>query len=389
MGTLTPKTASKAPGTQKVAPIVKRPPPPPPGLFPTAYAITLDPVPATMTTAFNTIENKAAYKDVFFALVDMTGPNPIYFGHKDEKQTFIASTAKFAVLYVAIWLRYTLRENAKHITAVDIPDLTNKLKALFNGVARPFGTRFSSHTWPPDIDNIFEITGNPAQGWKVEFTQDRNYSGANRATSLTALGPSHGSTLSVMKTLGFRDCLELMVGWSDNNATARCINSLGFDYINETFIRGGFYDKNPTTGGGLWISRNYAGLNIGSDFQGVSSQSGNAKQLARLMTLAVQKKLVDLRGSNDLLDISDKVNQVTGAISSWIYNKLLSKGKTITEAYSKLGDALGLRSEITYINETLNGKSLKYVISIARSTSSTTIENLGVELAGMIAAAHP
>ena len=296
MGTLTPKTASKAPGKQKVAPIVKAPAvkPPPPGLFPTPYVIALDPAPAAMTTAFDTIKNKSAFKNILFALADLTGTKPIYFGHKDDQQTFIASTAKLAVMYVAIWLRYTLRENAKYITATDILDLTNKLKALFTPVARPFGTRFQSHTWPPDLDDMFEITGNPAQGWKIEFTQDRDYNIANRTASLATLGPKHGVSLNVIKTLGFRDCIELMIGWSDNNATARCINALGFDFINETFVRAGFYDKNPATGGGLWISRNYAGLQLGADLQGVSPQSGTAKQLTRLMILAVQKKLFDI-----------------------------------------------------------------------------------------------
>lgn len=392
MGTLTPKTASKAPGKQKVAPIVKAPavPPPPPGLFPTAYVIVEDPAPAAMTTAFDTIKNKSAFKNVLFALSDLTGPKPIYFGHKDNQQTFIASTAKIAVMYVAIWLRYTLRENAKHITATGIPDLTNKLKGLWSGVARPFGNRFSSHTWPPNLDDMFEITGNQSQGWKIEFTQDRDYSIANRTAALAALGPKHNASLNVIKTLGFRDCIELMIGWSDNNATARCINSLGFDFINETFVRAGFYDKDPVNGGGLWISRNYAGLQLRADLQGISPQSGTARQLVRLMTLAVQKKLFDIPSSNDFLLISDKMQTYPpNAVYSWIAGKLFAKGKNVTKVYSKLGFAAGVTSEVTYIKEDVGGKEISYVIGVSRATSDTSIENLSVELADMVAAAHP
>ena len=389
----TPRTASKAPGKSKVAPIVKKPspPPPPPGLLPSAYTLTYDATPATLTTAFNTLKAKNAYKNMKFAIADLTGAKPVYLGHKDTDQIFIASTTKLAVMYAALSLRYTVRQNAKTMDAADGADLLSKLHTKWTADPRPFGTRFQSQPWPPKLANIFTASGSKALGWKIDFTADRDYSaGPNRNTALGVLAPFHNKSLTTLNGIGFRDRIELMIGWSDNNATGSCVNALGYDFLNGSFESAGFYDRHPTNGGGLWISRNYAGNNMGSDFQGASAQSGTAKSLVKLMVLAATKKLYDSVGNDDFLMISDNITYwAPNQIGSNILDGIRSKGYSVTVCNCKLGYANGYYSEVANISMNVNGKDLKYVIGISYGTSSAALENLSGDLAKLIADAHP
>ena len=88
--------------------------------------------------------------------------------------------------------------------------------------------------------------------------------------------------------------LRLMIAKSNNAATTRVIEILGYDKIAETMTRNkyGFYDI--YNGGGLWVGKKYAkaGKKNPDPLKGLS-HAANVDQVARFYTMLAYGKLVD------------------------------------------------------------------------------------------------
>ena len=314
------QTASREKVRQIIKPTIAGPPP---GLFPTPF-ILLDnntDENSILRQEFDFVKAKTKFKKLPFALIDYTGSTPFYLGHNDKKQTFIASMAKIGVLFSALWLRKTARENARKSTANTLFEVLDELTTKWTLLPKPFPERFiknkiPSKTWPPNLKDIFDGQKLPNGEWKLDFKSDHNFKLPDRRDSLASLNTFAGmseKTAALKKAkraainpLGFRDRLELMTSWSDNIAAASCINALGYQFINGCLEKAGFYNRDKTTGGGLWMSLNYDGAPDGSDFQQTTAQGGTAQVVANTMWLAVNKKLIDLEASEDWLMMTDK-----------------------------------------------------------------------------------
>jgi beta-lactamase class A len=88
--------------------------------------------------------------------------------------------------------------------------------------------------------------------------------------------------------------LRLMIAKSNNAATTRVIELLGYDRIAETMERNkyGLYDR--FDGGGLWVGKKYAksGARNPDPLKGLS-HAANVDQVARFYTMLAYGKLVD------------------------------------------------------------------------------------------------
>lgn len=362
------------------------PPAPPPGLFPTAYTFTSGAVPQALSDAFNLVKAQTKFKNLGFAIIDCTSSTPVYIGHNDNKHALIASTGKISILFAAFWLRKTVRENAKGVNAADANALFDTLKATWAPVPQPYPGKFAGHMWPPDLHKIFTATKTSPGQWNIDFTSDHDYSEDEREESRNKIAPMHNKPLSVINGLGFRDRLELMIGWSDNNASGSCINAMGFQFVNGCLLNAGFFKSDPG-GGGLWLSGNYAGKSYASEFstmnpQKITTQGGTPDAIARFMYLLITKKLVDLDAANEMV-------MMMSYNGSWVENELTAKGHSVGLWLAKVGVAGGKWTEATYIEEDKNGKTLKYVMAPCFATSEAGLKELAVALAGVVAAAHP
>lgn len=394
-------TQTASPGEKDLIKIQKQstPPAPPPGLFPPVQNFVMNGVATqAMTDAFNAVKANAKFKDLRFALIDVTGPAPVYLGHNDTKHTFIASTAKIAVLFAAFWLRKTVRENAKGVNAADKNALFDGLKISWTGTPQKYPGKFSGHAWPPDLHTIFNATKKGNGEWDIDFTADFDYSEFARGQSLLNVAGKHGKSLSIINGLGFRDRLELMIGWSDNNAAGSCINALGFQFVNGCMSAAGFFDDNSTTVGGLWLSGNYAGTSFENDFsnkspQKITTQGGNADVLARFMALLIKRKLVDAEASQEMLLVMDRI--VADELwdkdynTSWARDELEKKGKVISQCFAKVGVFGANFSEATYVSEDADSGMLRYAIGCAKAPTEQRLKDLAVALSGVVAAGHP
>jgi hypothetical protein len=278
------QTASKDKLRRIIKPTAPVNPGPPPGFFPTPFTLLNDNADPNSVLAqeFAHLKTISKYKNLPFALIDFTGNQPVYLGNNDKKQTFIASMAKIGVLFAALWLRKTVRENARKSTAATLTEVLDELTAKWANEPKPFSERFKkntipSSTWPPDLKQIFQGKRLPNGDWQLDFKEDHNFKMPDRRASLAALNTfakmsEKTEALKKLKRaainpLGFRDRLELMIGWSDNIGAASCINTLGYQFINGCLEKAGLYNRDKTTGGGKWMSLNYDGALDGLDFQ--------------------------------------------------------------------------------------------------------------------------
>lgn len=377
-----------SPAAEKLRKIEKKapPPPPPPGLFPAAYSFKSGNIPAAMQTAFDAVKSKTQFENLGFAIIDMTSTAPVFIGHNENKHALIASTGKIGILFAAFWLRKTVRENAKGIDAADTHALFDTLKAIWAAVPEPYPGKFAGHAWPPKLHEIFKATKKGPGDWDIDFTSDMDYSAANRQASLALLAPQHNKPLALINALGFRDRLELMINWSDNNASGSCINAMGFQFVNGCLLHAGFFENSPT-GGGLWLSGNYAGKSYAAEFssmtpQKITTQGGTADAIVRFMYLLVKRQLVDTAASEEMY----MMMEYNG---SWVENELTDKGHKVGVWLAKVGVAGAKWTEATYIEEEVNGKLLKYALAPCFAGNEATLKALALALAKVVAAAHP
>ncbi len=146
----------------------------------------------------------------------------------------------------------------------------------------------------------------------------------------------------------FLDWFRLMLRWSNNEAASNCIRALGYPYINGVLGAAGFFHKSSRTGlwlsgdylGNDWLKGNCAGQPLSprwAHLQGreVTNFAGTAFQVARLLTLLAQGRLVDKDSSAAMLGLMTGV----AGIGSYIRGALAGAAppRTFTAIASKIG----------------------------------------------------
>ncbi|KAA2219823.1 serine hydrolase [Maribacter flavus] len=108
------------------------------------------------------------------------------------------------------------------------------------------------------------------------------------------------------ETIEVKKDMRLMISKSDNAASTRMIDRLGYDKIEEvmTDSKYAFYDEE--TGGGLWVGKRYGG---GGDTHREPlknlSHAASVSQVCRFYYLLAHGKLVNERRSKQMLDIME------------------------------------------------------------------------------------
>jgi hypothetical protein len=300
------------------------------------------------------------------ALVDVTDPSaPVYAGIRDEDTVFIASMAKIAALYAAFELRKQLQDAISAVpTSVPVADLIAEVRRtwqpLLDATKPNDPAAFSGF---PSLSEIFDITPS-SSSWSVKFTTKGN---------IGTLADAESAEWPVLKgKFGFRELLELMARFSNNDASARCITALSYEYIHGALTSAGLYNQAT---GGLWLGAPYphkpgAALTetlwatepLNSERnQSRKFQTGSAEAAARMFTLLGQGKLVDAPASGEMLDMLN-----TGT-NDFIKNALTDASRDVNSIRTKIGVIDKLYwSQTSLVERNLidHGKPIRYVISI-------------------------
>jgi len=256
----------------------------------------------------------AAKKDKYaFAVVDLTehpggAPSPAYAGVGDTRFMFIASLAKILPLYAA----YQLRSDLRYLK-VEL-ELLNSGPVDINRLAVQARLRYDSmrassiNLGLPKIETFFEIKSNGV----VDFTSEiKSDSELDTFHQLSLDRPGVRGDRTQIEARKARELLRLMAGWSDNIAASLVIRALGFKYLWSLTNRSGLYrsgwnrltghDTGPLGSRGLFIGRDYGGLNWGNGSErripnapiGPPTQAGTARSVAYLLTMLAQERLLN------------------------------------------------------------------------------------------------
>jgi hypothetical protein len=316
--------------------------------------------------------------DLTLALVDLTDPSaPVLAGIKDQDTVFIASMAKIAALYAAFELRKQLQDA---ISAVPVSTSVASLIAEVRKTWQPLldatkpNDRAAFNGFP-SLSEIFDIRPSGST-WNVKFTTKGD---------IGTLPDGEFAEWPLLKDkFGFKELLELMARFSNNDASARCITALSYEYIHGALANAGLYNQAT---GGLWLGAPYPhkpGAALTESLwaaeplnnernQSRKFQTGSAKAAATMFTLLAQGKLVDATASSEMLDMLDT------RTNDFVRNALAadtlpdgSPARPIKSIRTKIGVIdKSYWSQTSLVERDLqdHGKPVRYVISILNNNS--------------------
>jgi len=316
--------------------------------FPSAYSLTFDTSNASLNTCQTTASTPAAVKDLCGVEVDLTGnpANPLYAGHNDNDMLYVGSMAKVFGMYVAFELKSRVEKQAKNMIANGLSTSTPGWESKVYDELKK--------AWKPKLDAKFPSlpSGMPdfAQILKLSTTGDASFPVQKTAADIDRIG-ENGTPEGA-----YGDWMKSMMRWSNNEAAGKCIFPLSYSYINGVLDSAGFFDASAKKG--LWVSGDFRGNDwvkgpgnkggqpLASRFASVqgrtkSNFTGTAFQVARLLTLMAQGKLVDATASNDMINTMSQ-----GILDS-------STGKKGTNNF--IADALAAASPARPVSQ-INGK---------------------------------
>ena len=300
------------------------------------------------------------------ALVDVTDAGaPVFVGINADDTVFIASMAKIAALYAAFELRKRLQDG---ISGVPVATPLNAVIAQVKRTWQPLidakkpkdAAAFAGF---PNLTEIFDITPS-GSSWSVTFTTKGN---------INTLGDKESAQWpSLNGKFGFKELLLLMASFSNNDAAARCITALSYEYINAALVSAGLYENGK---GGLWLAAPYphkpgAALTENLWMQEPLNKDSNisrryqvssAKAAAMMFTLLAQRKLVDATSSDEMLDF------LQAGTNDFVQNALVAASRDVNSIRTKIGVIDKLYwSQTSLVERNLqdHGKPIRYVISI-------------------------
>jgi len=300
------------------------------------------------------------------ALVDVTDPAaPVFAGIRAEDTVFIASMAKIAALYAAFELRKRLQDGISGVpVTTPVPALIAQVKKtwqpLIDAKKPKDAAAFAGF---PNLTDIFDITPSGAS-WSVTFTTKGD---------INTLADKESAQWPLLNgKFGFKELLLLMASFSNNDAAARCITTLSYEYINAALVVAGLYQNGK---GGLWLAAPYphkpgAALTETLWMQEPLNKDPNttrryqvssAKAAAAMFTLLAQRKLVDATSSDEMLDF------LQAGTNDFVQNALVDASRDVNSIRTKIGVIDKLYwSQTSLVERNLvdHGKPIRYVISI-------------------------
>lgn len=315
------------------------------------------------------------------ALVDVTDPAaPVLAGIRAEDTVFIASMAKIAALYAAFELRKRLQDAISGVpVATPVPAIIAQVKKTWQPLLdtqKPKNA--AAFTGFPNLTDIFDITPS-GSSWSVTFTTKGD---------INTLADKEGAGWPLLNgKFGFKELLLLMASFSNNDAAARCITTLSYEYINAALVEAGLYENGK---GGLWLAAPYphkpgAALTETLWMQEPLNKDPNttrryqvssAKAAATMFTLLAQRKLVDATPSDEMLDF------LQAGTNDFVRNALANASRDVNSIRTKIGVIDKLYwSQTSLVERNLvdHGKPIRYVISILNNKAPFLLTKATIE----------
>jgi hypothetical protein len=315
------------------------------------------------------------------ALVDVTDPAaPVFAGIRAEDTVFIASMAKIAALYAAFELRKRLQDGISGVpVATPVPALIAQVKKTWQPLIDAKKTKdAAAFAGFPNLTDIFDITPSGAS-WSVTFTTKGD---------INTLADKESAQWPLLNgKFGFKELLLLMASFSNNDAAARCITTLSYEYINAALVMAGLYENGK---GGLWLAAPYphkpgAALTENLWMQEPLNKDPNttrryqvssAKAAAAMFTLLAQRKLVDATSSDEMLDF------LRAGTNDFVQNALVDVSRDVNSIRTKIGVIDKLYwSQTSLVERNLvdHGKPIRYVISILNNKAPFLLTRATIE----------
>ena len=373
-----------------------------------AYRLGLEMTNQELSKCAGAVENDADLSPMCGAVVDLTGnPElPAFYANNPVDMLYVGSLAKIYPMYVAFELRRRVQEQAKDMIKLGLSTSTArwerqvfaalekawkpKLRAKFPKLPQDFPKLADIFVLSPTGDVRFAENDPPLTDADLDFRPPNPTPGRPRISPEFKNPPGK-----------FHDWMRLMLRWSNNKAASKCIRALTYPYINGVLAAAGFFD--PSTKTGLWMSGDYqdrdwlpdngAGQRLSprwARLQGrpASNFTGTAFQVARLMTLLAQGRLIDPASSTAMITI------LTGAngIGSYIKGGLPVALRPVSSIKSKIGFGNDSFSHDCAIVHPDPARTIRYVVVALGghpNRAKADLRKMVVRFHGCVVARHP
>jgi Beta-lactamase enzyme family len=324
------------------------------------YVLALQMTNEELSTCAGTVERDPATNPMCGAVADLTGKPEFapFYANNPVDMLYVASLAKIYPLYVAFELRRRVQEQAKDMIKIGLSTATAGWeRQVFTALKTAWKPKLKAAfpTLPEDMPKFSDIfvlspTGdvNFAENDPPLTDADLDFRPPNPKPEKPPISPEYKTPPGK-----FRDWMRLMLRWSNNEAASKCIRALSYPYINGVLGAAGFFNKKSKAG--LWLSGDYLGNDwLKADGAGqplsprwarlqrrkVTNFAGTAFQVARLLTLLAQGRLVDKDSSRDMISIMTGV----AGIGSYIRGGLVNA--TPPRAFSAIASKIGCGDEV-------------------------------------------
>ena len=324
------------------------------------YVLSLEMMNQPFSTCAEVVENNPVTKPMCGAIADVTGnPDlPAFYAHNPIDMLYVASLAKIYPMYVAFELRKRVEEQAQDMIKLGLSTATAGWEGqVFATLDKAWKAKLRAAfpTLPAAMPKFSEIFVLSATG-KASFAEndppltdaDLDFRPPNPTPGNAPISPEFKTPPGK-----FLDWMRLMLRWSNNEAASNCIRALGYPYINGVLGAAGFFNKSSRVG--LWLSGDYlghdwlkgngAGQPLSQRWarlqrRNVTNFAGTAFQVARLLTLLAQGRLVDKDSSTAMLRLMTGV----AGIGSYIRGGLA--GAVPPRAFTAIASKIGCGDEV-------------------------------------------
>jgi hypothetical protein len=325
------------------------------------YVLSLEMTNEPFSACAGAVENNPATKPMCGAVADVTGnPElPAFYAHNPVDMLYVGSLAKIYAMYAAFEFRKRVEEQARDMIKLGLSTATagwenQVFAALEKGWKARLRAAFPAR-FPEALPKFSEIIVLSPTGQASFAENDPPLTDADLDFRPPNPKPGKPPVSPEFKTPPgkFRDWMRLMLRWSNNEAASNCIRALGYPYINGLLGAAGFFDQSSRAG--LWLSGDYLGHDwLPGDGAGqplsprwarlqgrkVTNFAGTAFQVARLLTLLAQGRLVDKDSSTAMLGLMTGV----AGIGSYIRGGLA--GAAPPRAFTAIASKIGCGDEV-------------------------------------------
>ena len=329
------------------------------------YSLPLEMSNERFIACAGTVESDPLTKPMCGAVADVTGDPemPAFYAHNPVDMLYVGSLAKIYPMYVAFELRKRVEEQARDMITLGLSTSTpGWQREVFTALEKAWKPKLKAafRTRPETMPKFSEIVVLALTGTaslvKASFVEnDPPLSDADLDVRPPNPKPDRPPISPEFKTPPgkFRDWMRLMLRWSNNEAASKCIRALGYSYINGVLGAAGFFDKRTRVG--LWMSGDYLGNDwLSKDRAGqplsprwarlqkrtVTNFAGTAFQVARMLTLLAQGRLVNRDSCTEMLGIMTGV----AGIGSYIRGGLT--GAVPPRAFTTIASKIGCGDEV-------------------------------------------